>query len=107
MPTRQVRKAVRSGKAIGDLGWIRTTDLLLRRQLLYPAELRDHWRQPNIGGQGLKPLFEICRQSVFPMSYRTHMSYRAGVTNSASCVKKPDWGIKAVRNMKTIMQGAL
>jgi hypothetical protein len=24
-----------------DPGWIRTSDLLLRRQLLYPAELRD------------------------------------------------------------------
>ena len=27
--------------AIGDPAWIRTKDLLLRRQLLYPAELPD------------------------------------------------------------------
>ena len=26
----------------GDPYWIRTSDLLLRRQLLYPAELRNH-----------------------------------------------------------------
>jgi hypothetical protein len=26
-----------------DPDWIRTSDLLLRRQLLYPAELRNHY----------------------------------------------------------------
>lgn len=26
-----------------DPDWTRTSDLLLRRQLLYPAELRDHF----------------------------------------------------------------
>ena len=28
---------------LGDPDWIRTNDLLLRRQLLYPAELRDQF----------------------------------------------------------------
>jgi hypothetical protein len=27
----------------GDSDWIRTNDLLLRRQLLYPAELPNRW----------------------------------------------------------------
>ena len=32
----------------GDLDWIRTSDLLLRRQLLYPAELPDQFiKLPN------------------------------------------------------------
>src|ERR1700704_775560 len=34
---------LKSGK-IGDPGWTRTTDLQLRRLLLYPAELRGHRR---------------------------------------------------------------
>ena len=39
----------------GDLGAIRTLDLLLRRQLLYPAELRGHNRHYTtiyLKGQG-------------------------------------------------------
>ena len=32
-------------KRLRDPDWIRTNDLLLRRQLLYPAELPDQWRQ--------------------------------------------------------------
>jgi hypothetical protein len=29
-----------SGQKTGDPWWVRTTDILLRRQVLYPAELR-------------------------------------------------------------------
>lgn len=32
-----------------DPDWIRTNDLLLRRQLLYPAELRDQKRIADFG----------------------------------------------------------
>ena len=33
---------------IGTPEWIRTTDLLLRRQTLYPAELRAHMKLNNL-----------------------------------------------------------
>ena len=42
----------------GTPEWIRTTDLLLRRQTLYPAELRAHNGSTSIVvtfGQGVKP----------------------------------------------------
>jgi hypothetical protein len=32
-------------KRLRDPDWIRTNDLLLRRQLLYPTELPDHFAQ--------------------------------------------------------------
>ena len=45
VPIRRLPIAVRLGTEkvwIGTPEWIRTTDLLLRRQTLYPAELRAH-----------------------------------------------------------------
>ena len=45
---------------IGDPCRIRTCDLLLRRQLLYPAELRD---QINIGSEDPSASTEFCDRS--------------------------------------------
>ena len=39
--TLEYKKSPPDGGEYGDPGAIRTLDLLLRRQLLYPAELRD------------------------------------------------------------------
>jgi hypothetical protein len=40
----------------GTPEWIRTTDLLLRRQTLYPAELRAHIQ---VSQDGLVPIFAL------------------------------------------------
>ncbi len=45
-------------RKIGDPARIRTSDLLLRRQLLYPAELRDHHKIKyffTVSGSDLSP----------------------------------------------------
>ena len=54
----------------GTPGWIRTNGLLLRRQLLFPAELRAHVMKSGIlvvGGLHLR------RQLLYPAELQAHI----------------------------------
>ena len=51
---------------------IRTPDLLLRRQLLYPAELLAHMHQPLNSMErvmGIEPTYPAWKAGVLPLNY--------------------------------------
>ena len=50
---------------IGASYWIRTSGLLLRRQLLYPAELMTHMERV----MGIEPTQPAWKASVLPLNY--------------------------------------
>ena len=51
------------GSKLSELGRIRTFDRLLRRQMLYPAELRVH----VVSGVGFEPTYSESESEVLPL----------------------------------------
>ena len=75
------RELVDSNRGSGTPEWIRTTDLLLRRQTLYPAELRAHESS----------LTEIKRAGV----YRPELSFCICLNSAQVCHKNATKGQRA------------
>ena len=69
----------------GDPGWIRTTDLPLRRRLLYPAELRGHGPRVREGALAVnrrdrgRTLIEVPMRVEAPQKKTRQIDCRAGV----------------------------
>ena len=66
----------------GTPGGTRTPDLLLRRQLLYPAELLAHKSMERVTGIG--PAYPAWKAGVLPLNYtRTALLSRIQLVNSS------------------------
>lgn len=68
---------------------IRTPDLPLRRQPLYPTELRDrtNYQMPR---EGIEPPIEVCKTPVFPLNYPGVGLANLISTDLTLCLQRPD-----------------
>ena len=56
---------------------IRTQDLLLRRQLLYPTELQAHLNKKVERVMGIEPTYPAWKAGVLPMNYTRTCDFKS------------------------------